>query len=156
MKYSEQSRLAGMWIAEIFNRGSRRPDHVPEVLAITCDHRLYYLLLSASIELHWKITWARSIGRAHEICRKRPRSLIVHDQQLPGVDWRDALEKISGFPERPMVLLAASDVTEEIWEGVLQRSGYDAVRRSACSAEWMREMRFASLSQIWNWANCRG
>ena len=66
---------------------------------------------------------------------------------LPGLDWRDVLPEISRLPDHPAVLLAASEVNEEIWELVLRRSGYDAVERSSGSQEWRRALWFAWLSK---------
>lgn len=119
----------------------------PGVLAITSDDRLYYLLLSASLDLRWKITWARTLERALEVCRLHPIPLVIYDERLPGPDWRDVLPEISRLPDRPAVLLAASEVNEEIWELVLRCRGYDAVERSLGSQEWRRELWFAWLAK---------
>jgi hypothetical protein len=118
----------------------------PAVLAITSDDRLYYLLLSASIDLRWKISRARTIERALELCRSQPTPLAIYDECLPGVDWREALPGVTGFPDHPVVVLAASEVNEEIWRSVLRYRGYDLVRRAAGSEEWKRELRFAWLA----------
>jgi hypothetical protein len=115
----------------------------PRLLAITSDDRLYYLLLSASIDLGWKITRARTMERAFELCCSQPAPLVIYDERLPGVDWREALPGVIGFPGHPAVLLAASEVNEEIWESVLRCRGYDLVRRAAGSEEWKRELWFA-------------
>jgi len=123
----------------------RREALVPGLLAITSDDRLYYLLLSASIDLNWKIAWARTLERAFELCRSQRMPLVIYDERLPGVDWRDALWELSDLPDHPAVLLAALEVNEEVWELVLQSRGYDAVRRSAGSQEWRRELLFALL-----------
>ena len=127
------------------NEQQRRRD-VPAVLAITSDDRLYYLLLSASIDLGWKIAWARTIGRAFERCCSQPAPLIVYDECLPGFDWREVLPRIAGFPDQTAVVLAASRVSEEVWRCVLQRRGYDAVQRTSGSEEWKRQLGFAWLS----------
>jgi hypothetical protein len=133
---------------ELVPKGERRPSRLPGILAITADDRLYYVLLSASIDLGYRISWARTIDRAFELCLLQPMPIIVIDQSLPGVDWREVLPGISRFPDHPAVLLAAaSEMNEEMWGSVLQLRGYDAVRRSAASTEWMRELRFALLSK---------
>jgi hypothetical protein len=124
----------------------RRETHLPGVLAITSDDRLYYMLLSASLDLHWKITWARTLEQALALCRLHPIPLVIYDERLPGIDWREALPGIGGLPGRPAILLAASAVNEEKWELVLRRRSYDAVERSSGSQEWRRELWFAWLS----------
>jgi hypothetical protein len=126
-------------------RESRR-GLAPGVIALTSDDRLYYLLLSASIDLGWKISWARTIERAFELSCSGPMPLMVCDERLPGINWREALPAIAGFPDHPAVLLAASEINESMWEEVLRRHGYDAVSRTAGSEEWKRELRFAWLS----------
>lgn len=123
-----------------------RRTRLPGVLAITADDRLYYLLLSASIDLGWRIIWARTVGRAFELDCLQPMPIIICDERLPGFTSSETLPGIASFPGHPAVLLAASEVNEEIWERVLRCRGYDAVRRSAGSEEWKRELRFAWLS----------
>jgi hypothetical protein len=122
-------------------------NRVPRLVVITSDDRFYYMLLSASIDLHWKITWARSIRRAFECCCSQATPLVILDERLPGVDWREALPCTSEFPDHPAVLLAISEVGEETWEFVLRSGGYDVVPRSARSEEWQRELQFAWLSK---------
>jgi hypothetical protein len=130
-------------IARIEGRVAARQ---PSVLAITSDDRLYYLLLSASIDLGWKITRARTIERALELGCSQPTPLVIYDERLPGAEWREALPGLTGFPDQPAVLLAASEVSEEIWESLLRCRGYDLVLRAAGSEEWKRELRFAWLA----------
>lgn len=117
------------------------------ILAITSEDRLFYLLLSASIDLGWKIVWARSIERACDLYFTQPTPLVIYDQRLPGIDWREGVARIAAFPGDPVVLLAASEVDEDVWETVRRCRGYDAVRRSAGSQEWRRELQFAGLSR---------
>jgi CheY-like chemotaxis protein len=131
-------------------RGGAEPAATPSVLALTSDDRLYCQLLSAAIDPGWKITWARSIVRAFELCCAQPRPLVVCDQCLPGMDWRDALRSATTLPDHPVVLLAVPQIDEEVWASVLRCHGYDAVRRAAGSAEWRRELRFA-----WTWRSAR-
>ncbi len=133
---------------ELVQVAQRLETDPPEVLAITSEDRMYYLLLSASIDLGWKIAWARTVGRAFELYRVRPRPLVIFDERLPGADWREALPGIGSLPHHPLILLAASKVNEEIWRTVLRCRGYDAVKRSAGSQEWARELRFAWRSKV--------
>lgn len=126
--------------------GDSRRGLAPGVLALTADDRLYYLLLSASIDLGWRIRWARTVRRAFELCCASPTPLVVCDERLPGLDWREALPDLAKLPDHPAVLLAMSEVNENVWEEVLRGRGYDAVCRAASTQEWKRELRFAWLS----------
>lgn len=115
----------------------------PSLLVITSDARLYYGLFSVAIDLGWKITWAKTSVHAAELFFAQPAALVVYDDHLHGGGWCEILPYLADFPGHPLVLLAASELDEELWTTVLRCRGYDAVRRDAGSEEWKRELRFA-------------
>src|ERR1017187_9497647 len=142
-----------MWISSIFGtarngKGQRQPEKAarPGILVITVDDRLYYSLLSVSIEIGWNIRRARTVEDAWEGFCSRPMPVVVYDERLPRADWPTALRRLSTLPEHPAVLLAVPEVDEDLWRMVLRCQGYDVVKRSAGGNEWMQMLRFAWLS----------
>jgi DNA-binding NtrC family response regulator len=118
----------------------------PYVLTITADLSLYSSVLSATHACGWTTEWARSMKRAVEVCRSRVTPIVVFDRNLPDVDWRRALDQLSNTAYDVRILLAASEVDEDLWRNVIHRHGYDVLARSADPEQMKRELRFAWLS----------
>jgi hypothetical protein len=132
-----------MRIASFFNPAGTIADERPGVMVITRDDGFYYSLFSVSLEIGWSIHRARSVERAWEGLHSQPVPVVVYDERLPCDDWREGLRSCGAFPGHPVILLAASEVNEDLWRTVLHCHGYDAVRRSANWNEWARMLRFA-------------
>lgn len=118
----------------------------PHILTVTADVNFYSGVLSATQSCGWNAEWARSLKRAVEICRTRLTPIVIYDRNLPDVDWRRALDQLSGTAYDVRILVAASDVDEDLWRMVLHRHGYDVLARSASAEQLERELRFAWLS----------
>lgn len=118
----------------------------PHILTVTADINFYTGVLSATESCGWSVEWARSLKRALEVCRSRLTPIVVYDRDLPDIDWRRALDELSGTPYDVRILLAAPNVDEELWQTVLHRHGYDVLARSASAEQLERELRFAWLS----------
>jgi DNA-binding NtrC family response regulator len=118
----------------------------PHILTVTADMNFYSGVLSATQSFGWTAESVRSLKRALEICRSRLTPIVIYDGNLPDVNWRRALDQLSGMPYDVRILLAAPDVDEELWRTVLHRHGYDVLTRSASAEQLERELRFAWLS----------
>jgi DNA-binding response OmpR family regulator len=118
----------------------------PHILTVTADVNFYSGVLSATQSCGWNAEWARSLKRAVEICRSRLTPIVIYDRNLPDVDWRRALDQLSGAAYDARILLATPDVDEDLWRMVLHRHGYDVLARSANAEQLERELRFAWLS----------
>src|SRR6185437_15659750 len=94
----------------------------------------------------WNAEWARSLKRGVEICRRSLTPIVIYDRNLPDVDWRRALDQLSGAACDVRIILAAPDVDEDLWRNVLHRHGYDVLTRSASAEQLERELRFAWIS----------
>ena len=118
----------------------------PGILAITADLGFYCSVLNAASSCGWSADWGTSMNRGLEICGSKPIQIVIYDRNLPGVDWRDALNRLNAVAEHARILLAAPRIDEDLWHKVLGRRGYDVLVRSASSEQLKRELRFAWLS----------
>jgi hypothetical protein len=118
----------------------------PHVVTVTADVNFYSGVLSATESCGWNGEWARSLKRAVEICQSCLTPIVIYDRNLPDVDWRRALDQLSGAAYDVRILVAAPDVDEDLWRMVLHRHGYDVLARSASAEQLERELRFAWLS----------
>jgi DNA-binding response OmpR family regulator len=133
-------------ISHSFRPISAGPALEPYILAVTADVNFYSGVLSATRSCGWNAEWARSLKRAVEICHSRLTPIVIYDRNLPDVDWRRALDQLSGTAYDVRILLATPDVDEDLWRMVLHRHGYDVLARSASAEQLERELRFAWLS----------
>ena len=137
-----------MWSPSIFKADAKKPaGNRGGILVVTGDDRLFYSLFAASLDIGWSLRRARTFEEAWKGLRSQPAPVVVYDERLPRVDWRDALRSFSSFPGRTLVFLAAPEVDEDIWRAVLHCHGYDVVKRSAGGNEWISMLRFAWLSR---------
>jgi hypothetical protein len=120
----------------------------PGVLAVTADVRFYAGVLNATSKAKWRTEWARTLGRAIEICRLEPTPIVIYDSNLPDIEWGSAFDLMNAVPNHRRILLAAPSIDEDLWRKVLLHRGYDIVKRSAGSEELKRVFRFAWLSLV--------
>jgi hypothetical protein len=125
---------------------SSQQTEAPCVLVITADTGFYSGVLHAACSNDWRIRWARTLGRAIEICKLEHTPVVVYDSNLPGAEWGWAFDLLNAIPYGRRILLASQSSNEELWMKVLDRRGYDVVPRSAGHEELARSMRFAWLS----------
>jgi CheY-like chemotaxis protein len=118
----------------------------PHLLAVTADVAFYAAVLGAGTDSHWRTDWARSLRRAVEACTVKAVPVVMYDTNLPGIDWRWALDCFAATAHPPRVVVAAASVDEDLWSHVLERHGYDVVERSAGPDNLRRILHFAWLS----------
>lgn len=116
-------------------------------MVITVDDRLYYSLLSVSLDMGWKIRRVRTVEQAREGLPFCAAPIVVFDERLPRADWREALREFNDLSCHPLVLLAVPEVNEDVWQTVLRCHGYDVIKRSARGGEWVRVLQFAWISK---------
>jgi DNA-binding response OmpR family regulator len=118
----------------------------PRVLVVSADVRFYADVLSAVNSRVWQADWARSLESAVEVSKAGAIPIVVYDENLPDVDWRDAFRRLAQLTHCPRLLLAAREVDEQLWRRVLLSRGYDVVPRNADSTQMRRTLRFAWMS----------
>jgi len=128
------------------NEGSAETAHRPGILAVTADLGFYSSILCAACSYGWSAEWASSMNRGLEICRSGHILIVIYDRNLPGVDWRYGMDRLSAAASHARIFLAAPRIDEDLWRAVLRRRGYDVLARSAGSEQLKRELWFAWLS----------
>ena len=99
------------------------------VLGIALDERDTNSLSIFSARGQWELVLTRSCEEALEALKKMRAAVILCDRDLPGLDWRDALEKLAASrPDCPIVL--TSSVNDEyLWDEVIHKGGYDVLSK---------------------------
>ena len=107
---------------------SQNGERIP-VLAIAPDERDKNSLSVFSVRGQWDLILTGSCEEALEALKKMRAAVILCDRDLPGVDWRNTLEKLSASrPDCPIVL--TSSVNDEyLWDEVVHKGGYDVLSK---------------------------
>jgi DNA-binding NtrC family response regulator len=99
------------------------------VLAIAHDERDKNSLSIFSARGQWDLVLTGSCEEAIEMLKKMRAAVILCDRDLPGLDWRHALETLAASrPDCPIVL--TSSVNDEyLWDEVIHKGGYDVLSK---------------------------
>ena len=99
------------------------------VLAIALDERDKNSLSLFSTRGQWELVLTGSCEEGLEALKKMRAAVILCDRDLPGLDWRNALEKLAASrPDCPIVL--TSSVNDEyLWDEVIHKGGYDVLSK---------------------------
>jgi DNA-binding NtrC family response regulator len=99
------------------------------VLAVTREETDRNSLSAFAVRGQWDLVLATSFEEARESLKKMRAAVILCDRDLPGLDWRDALEALAASrPDCPIVL--TSSVNDEyLWDEVIHKGGYDVLSK---------------------------
>ncbi len=113
------------------------------VLAIAPDERDKSSLSLFSVRGQWDLALTGSCDEALEMLKKMRAAVILCDRDLPGLDWRHALEKLaSSRPDCPIVL--TSSVNDEyLWDEVIHKGGYDVLAKPLQENQTVRAVNLA-------------
>ena len=87
----------------------------------------------------WRIAFANSIEETstHSI------PIVVYDRDLPGADWRQAIQQISSSQPPRKVILASFVADDYLWEEVIHFGGYDILPKPFRESEVRHVIQFA-------------
>jgi DNA-binding NtrC family response regulator len=113
------------------------------VLAIAREELDRRSLAAFSVRGQWDLVLAGSFEEALEGLKKMRAAVILCDRDLPGLDWRDALEALAGSrPDCPIVL--TSSVNDEyLWDEVIHKGGYDVLAKPLQEDQTVRAVNLA-------------
>jgi FixJ family two-component response regulator len=99
------------------------------VLAIVREDLDRNSLSTFSVRGQWDLVLTSSCEEALKGLKKMRAAVILCDRDLPGLDWRDALEALAASrPDCPIVL--TSSVNDEyLWDEVIHKGGYDVLSK---------------------------
>jgi DNA-binding NtrC family response regulator len=117
-------------------------------LAFTDEDRR--LLSSVCRARQWNVLFADSCDKARAALDQHRAAVILCDRDLPGGEWRDAVQALASFPYRACVLLISRVVDDYLWNEVVQRGGYDVLLKPLREEDVVREVKLAW--SYWNTA----
>jgi DNA-binding response OmpR family regulator len=130
------------WKNRLF--GDAPPEQRPlMVLAVTASQPDRDLLRQIFEKAGWKALLAAGFDEAVRIADAQPVPIVLWDRDLPGSDWRQAIERLSNRPSHSCVILASSVADDYLWEEVIHCGGYDILPKPFREDEVIHTVRFA-------------
>jgi len=113
------------------------------VLAITPDDRDRRSLAACAIRGQWDLTIATSFEDSLDASEKSGAAVILCDRDLPGLDWRAALQKLADSKPAFAIILVSSVNDEYLWDEVIHRGGYDVLAKPLQEDQTVRAVNLA-------------
>jgi DNA-binding NtrC family response regulator len=76
-----------------------------------------------------KIKTVSSAAEASQVLARKPPSVIIYGDKLPGADWREFLTDLHDHGWALPTIIAAEHADERLWADVLNRGGFDLLQR---------------------------
>jgi FixJ family two-component response regulator len=127
----------------MFDRWKHRPANVESpltALAITKSQVDRVQLERIFEKAGWKIVFVDGIEAA---AGQLVHVVVLYDRDLPGVDWRQAVQQLASGEHRRGVILASSVVDDYLWEEVIHLGGYDVLSKPFREDEAIHAIEFA-------------
>ena len=90
----------------------------------------------------WRIVFADSIDET----AVQPMPIVLYDRDLPGADWRQAIQQLAGSQHPRKVILASFVADDYLWEEVIHCGGYDILPKPFRESEVRHIIQFAWAS----------
>jgi FixJ family two-component response regulator len=87
----------------------------------------------------WRISFSNSI----EDTATQPAPVVIYDRDLPGGDWRQAIQQLAGSQPSRKVILASFVADDYLWEEVIHFGGYDILPKPFRESEVRHVIQFA-------------
>jgi DNA-binding response OmpR family regulator len=116
------------------------------LLVLTRDVTLCDSASEAAARCHWDLRLAETIDAGLQILCGFPARVIIYDWNSETDDWSSAVDRLTGLPHSPRILLASRVVDEYLWTELLNHGGFDVISRSAAPDELIQSVRFADRS----------
>jgi len=98
------------------------------LLAVTRNTRCKMSLRTLSLEQDWRILFAETIEDGIRLQSLDRICVLIYDQQLPGVEWRQGLSTLLAADEPTLPIVISDVLSARLRCEVLNCGGYDLAR----------------------------
>jgi DNA-binding response OmpR family regulator len=113
----------------------------PAVLALIASPGDANLLRDIFAKTEWEFRIADDLEEGIAFLSRRAPAVILYDRDLPGGDWRQAIQRLANA--RCRVILASFVADDYLWDEVIHCGGYDVVAKPFREHELVHTVRFA-------------
>jgi DNA-binding NtrC family response regulator len=91
----------------------------------------------------WHVLRAGNLEEAQWLLSREEIPVVLFAQNIPGLEWRQAVGLLAAAPCRPSVLLVAPSPRLPGWEEITAAGGYDVIAEPVSAESLARAMRAA-------------
>ena len=91
----------------------------------------------------WNLFFANTLEEARTVLDKVRIPVILCDRDLPGNEWRSAVEGLASSPHRACVILVSAVVDSYLWNEVVRTGGFDVLSKPFREHDVARALRLA-------------
>jgi DNA-binding response OmpR family regulator len=88
------------------------------------------------------------VPNCHEAQRRLKQTqigVVLCDSDLPDGNWKELLERVSGFPTPPLMIVTSTNTDSALWAQVLNLGAYDVLTKPFDRSEVIRIISLAWL-----------
>jgi len=123
-------------------RSDRRPDCLA-VIGLMAGERDRLILEGVCSRNHWSVVFADNCDTARRAMDRIEAPVVLCDRDLPGKEWRRAVEILAASPQPPCILLLSKVVDDYLRDAVVGSGGYDVLRKPLRGDEVAHAIRLA-------------
>lgn len=112
------------------------------ILLVSSSPGAHSLFRDLSVERDWRVVSAHDFSGFVSLLRTRDFSVVVYDNDLPDVTWKDALDVLPA-KNGPLLIVTARLADERLWADVLHRGGHDVLVQPFDRTEVSRVIQYA-------------
>ena len=113
------------------------------IVAIAPEGQDKQALLAFSARGQWDLALANSCEEALDLLKDTRTAVILCDRDLPGIDWRDALQLLAGARPDCSIILTSAVNDEYLWGEVIHKGGYDVLAKPLQEEQTVRAVNLA-------------
>ena len=113
------------------------------VLAVMPYDRERNTLFEIAKQSNWHLEFAATCESAVNLLRAQQFAVILCDRDLPGCEWRDAMQALVANARGACVILTSPVNDDYLWQEVIQRGGYDVLTRPLQQQRVLRTVELA-------------
>lgn len=98
---------------------------------------------AAAVAERWDLWSAETCEDAWTKVSRLAAPVVLLDKDLPGIDWRIAVETLASAPHRPCVILISKVSDHYLWDELTRLGGYDVLAKPLTASEVVRVVRLA-------------
>jgi DNA-binding response OmpR family regulator len=101
----------------------------PSVLAILASTEERFAMQRVAASNGWHLTLAQDLESPTVQLAAHKPGLILYDRDLPGWEWRQAIELLAWRSATSCIILVSSVADDYLWQEVAQLGGYDVLTK---------------------------
>ncbi|MGA2716103.1 MAG: hypothetical protein ABSG41_23640 [Bryobacteraceae bacterium] len=113
------------------------------VLVVTRDDNFFLSVHGVATDSGWETRMVRTVERGLQILDEFRASVAIYDWRTTEDDWRFDMDRLTGRPDHPCVLLASVVDDEYLRAEVVRHGGFDVIPRSADTDRLISNIQFA-------------